>query len=153
MIRVVLASPQIPQNTGNVARTCVCTGTPLVLCGPMGFTITEAKVRRAGLDYWPALDLTMLDTLQELYDAFPAGEFWYYSSKAQKLFSDVRYGSDAILVFGSETTGLPEDVRMQNAERLVRIPMRSDQRCLNLSNAVCTGLYEALRQNGYAGLT
>lgn len=151
-MRVALVSPQIPQNTGNVARTCVCTGTPLILCGPMGFTITESKVRRAGLDYWPALDLTIFDQLQCLYDAFPNGSFWYYSSKAQRLFTDVHYTEDAILVFGSETTGLPDDVRSANEERLVRIPMRSDQRCLNLSNAVCTGLYEALRQNGFSGL-
>lgn len=152
MIRVVLAQPQIPQNTGNVARTCVCTATPLVILGPMGFTITESKVKRAGLDYWPDLDLTILDAMDDLYAAFPEGDFWYFSSKAERSFTDAAYGPDSILVFGSETSGLPKDVRQKNKDRLVRIPMRSDQRCLNLSNAVCTGLYEALRQNGFPGL-
>lgn len=152
MMRVVLAQPQIPQNTGNVARTCVCTGTPLILVEPMGFTITESKVKRAGLDYWPDLDLTILESMDALYSTFPDGDFWYFSSRAERWYTDVSYGPDSILVYGSETTGLPEDVRKANLKRLVRLPMRSDQRCLNLSNAVCTGLYEVLRQNSFPGL-
>lgn len=151
-MRIVLIEPQIPQNTGNIARTCVCTGVPLVLCGPMGFVITEAKVKRAGLDYWPDLDLTQLPSIDALYELFPDGDFWYFSSKAEKKYTDVRYGPDAALVFGSETKGLSEEVRRKNADRCVRIPMQPSQRCLNLSNAAAVGIYEALRQNGFPGL-
>lgn len=151
-LRIVLVEPQIPQNTGNIARTCVCTGTPLILCGPMPFVITESKVKRAGLDYWKDLDLTILSSSRDLEVLWPNASCWYFSSKADTAFTDVTYGPHDFLVFGSETTGLPEAMRTKNRDRCVRIPMRSDQRCLNLSNAVCAALYEALRQNCYPGL-
>lgn len=153
MVRIVLVEPEIPQNTGNVARTCVCTGSPLIIAGPMGFTITESRVRRAGLDYWPDLDLTIYDTLEELYQKFPDGNFWYFSSKASRFFTDAEYGREPILVFGKETKGLSPDLLRAHEERCVRFPMVPGARCLNLSNAVCTGLYEVLRQQGFPGLS
>lgn len=152
MFRVVLVEPEIPQNTGNIARTCVCTGVPLILTRPMGFEITEAKVRRAGLDYWPDLDLTILDSLCDVYGKFPDSDFWYFSSKGKKLYTEASYAESAVLVFGRETKGLPADLIERNASHCVRIPMVPEQRCLNLSNAVCTALYEAFRQHDFPGL-
>ncbi|MBD5559189.1 MAG: tRNA (cytidine(34)-2'-O)-methyltransferase [Clostridia bacterium] len=148
-MRILLVEPEIPQNTGNIARTCVVTGTPLMIAGKMGFEITEKNVRRAGLDYWPDLDLTIYPDLAAVCDAFPQGHFWYFSSHAAHFYHEVSYEPDAVLVFGRETRGLPKQLLEENAERCVRIPMLPQQRCLNLANAVCTGLYEALRQHGF----
>ena len=151
-MRILLVEPEIPQNTGNIARTCVVTGTPLMIAGKMGFEITEKNVRRAGLDYWPDLDLTIYPDLADVRRAFPAGKFWYFSSRAERPYHEAAFEEDSILVFGRETRGLPSSVLEENAARCVRIPMLPRQRCLNLANAVCTGLYEALRQHGFAGL-
>ena len=152
-MRIVIIEPRIPQNTGNIARTCVCTGIPLVLCGPMGFTITESRVKRAGLDYWKDLDLTILESTEQLYSRWPRAEYWYFTSKSGRLYTEAAYGPDSFLVFGSETEGLPVHIREANADRCVRLPMCAGQRCLNLANAVCTALYEALRQNGFPELS
>lgn len=122
-MRILLVEPEIPQNTGNIARTCVVTGTPLLIAGPMGFSITEKHVKRAGLDYWPDLDLTIFDDLDSVYQEFPEGSFWYFSSKAVRSFHEVRYPSDAVLVFGPETRGLSADILAAAEDRCVRIPM------------------------------
>lgn len=150
-MRVLLVEPEIPQNTGNIARTCVVTGTPLMIAGKMGFEITEKHVRRAGLDYWPDLDLKTYPDLESVYQEYPQGHFWFFSSHGSQFYHEVCYEDDAVLVFGRETRGLPKTLLEENAGRCVRIPMRPRQRCLNLANAVCTGLYEALRQHGFPG--
>lgn len=148
-MRILLVEPEIPQNTGNIARTCVVTGTPLMIAGEMGFEITEANVRRAGLDYWPDLDLTIYPDLDSVYESLPEAPFWYFSSHAALPYHQAAYEEDAVLVFGRETRGLPRALLESHPERCVRIPMLPQQRCLNLANAVCTGLYEALRQHGF----
>ncbi len=148
-VQVVLVEPEIPQNTGNIARTCVVTGSVLHIVGPMGFSLDEKHVRRAGLDYWKDLTLYTYESLEELYQKYPEGDFWYFSSKVQKNFDRAEYSKDCFLVFGKETAGLPKELLDKNADRCVRIPMQNGQRCLNLSNAACVGVYEALRQNGY----
>ncbi len=148
-LNIVLVEPEIPQNTGNISRTCAVTGSALHLVGKMGFSITEKHVRRAGLDYWEDLRLFRYDSMEAFYEAHPNGEFWYFSTKVDRNFDKVSYASDAFLIFGKETAGLPRELIEANVERTVRIPMKRDQRCLNLSNAVCVALYEALRQHQY----
>ena len=151
-IQVVLVEPEIPQNTGNIARTCVVTGSVLHIVGPMGFSLDEKHVRRAGLDYWKDLTLYTYECIEELYQKYPNGDFWYFSSKVPRSFHEADYSRDCFLVFGKEPAGLPKELLEQNESRSVRIPMRGGQRCLNLSNAVCVGVYEALRQNDYFSL-
>lgn len=148
-IHVVLLEPEIPQNTGNISRTCVVTGSVLHIIGPMGFSLSEKQVKRAGLDYWKDLELHMYDSLEEFYAQNPAAECWYFSSKTSRNFNEASYGGDCYLMFGKETKGLPKELLDQHRDHAVRIPMREGQRCLNLSNAVCVGVYEALRQNDY----
>ncbi len=148
-VNVVLVEPEIPQNTGNIARTCVVTGSALHIVGKMGFSLDEKHVRRAGLDYWADLKLYMYDSLEELYQKYPQGDFWYFSSKVTQNFDQAAYSGDCFLVFGKETAGLPRELLLAHEQSAVRIPMQKEQRCLNLSNAVCVGVYEALRQNGY----
>ncbi|BDF59422.1 putative tRNA (cytidine(34)-2'-O)-methyltransferase [Christensenellaceae bacterium] len=148
-IQVVLLEPEIPQNTGNISRTCVVTGSALHIIGPMGFSLDEKHVKRAGLDYWKDLELYMYDSLDDFYKRNPQAECWYFSSKVARDFNEVSYGEDCYLMFGKETAGLPKALLDRNEEHAVRIPMRAGQRCLNLSNAVCVGVYEALRQNDY----
>lgn len=149
-LNIVLVHPEIPQNTGNIARTCVVTGSTLHLVKPMKFELDEKRIKRAGLDYWPYLDLHVYENIDEFY-AKNSGEMWYFSSKTNKRFGDVFYSENCYLVFGSETEGLRSLLDGKEAQA-VRIPMVDGQRCLNLSNAVCTAAYEALRQNGYPGL-
>ncbi len=148
-INVVLVEPEIPQNTGNVARTCVVTGSMLHLIKPMGFVLDESRIRRAGLDYWKDLALSVYECLDELFERYPQGEYWYFSSKVARNFNEVAYKDNCFLVFGKETAGLEKGLLDRNREKCVRIPMIGGQRCLNLSNAVCVGVYEVLRQNGY----
>ena len=148
-VNVVLLEPEIPQNTGNIARTCVVTGSVLHIIGPMGFSIDEKHVRRAGLDYWKDLDLRLYDNLDEFYLKNPDAQCWYFSSKVERDFNEANYSRDCFLMFGKETKGLPKELLDQHLDFSVRIPMREGQRCLNLSNAVCVGVYEALRQNNY----
>jgi len=151
MVHIVLVEPQIPQNTGNIARTCAATGVALHLVGPMGFTVTDAKLKRAGLDYWNMLDITNYSSLEEFFEK-NNGPYYYFTTKAPLRYSDVTYPSDAYLVFGREDAGLPEELLFQNQQYCVRLPMKPDARSLNLSNAVAIAVYEVLRQNDFIGL-
>lgn len=152
-LNVVLVEPEIPQNTGNIARTCVVTGTTLHIIKPMGFSLDEKHIRRAGLDYWKDLKLKMYDTIDELWQEYPDGVFLYFTTRAQKRFDAADYPDGCFLVFGKETAGLNIRILEQNKEQCVRIPMRGDQRCLNLSNAVCVAVYQALSANRYFDLS
>ena len=140
-----MVEPQIPQNAGNVARTCAATGARLHLVGPMGFQVDDAKLKRAGLDYWHLLDISYYDSTEEFF-AKNKGEFYYFSTKAQNRYCDIAYPDNAYLVFGKETAGLPEELLFANPERCVRLPMISEARSLNLSNSIAIGVYEVLRQ-------
>lgn len=151
MLNVVLVEPEIPQNTGNISRTCAITGARLHLVEPLGFSIDEKHVRRAGLDYWDKLDLTIYPNLNDFFAKNAGGSFYYFSTKAKKFYTDVEYHDGDYLIFGKETKGLPEDIVYGNPERAVRIPMRKDLRSLNLSNSVAIGVYEAERQLGFLG--
>ena len=151
VLNIVMVEPQIPQNTGNVARTCAVTGARLHLVGPMGFTVDDKKLKRAGLDYWSQLDITFYENLDDFFSK-NQGSFYYFSSKAQHTHSDVEYPDNSYLLFGAETHGLPESLLFAHPERCVRIPMVNSARCLNLSNAVAIGTYEVLRQWGYPSL-
>ena len=152
VLNIVMVEPEIPQNTGNVARTCAATGARLHLVGKMGFTPDDKKLKRAGLDYWYLLDITYYDSLEEFFEKNKGGNFFYFSTKAQHRHSDIKYPDNTYLVFGKETAGLPEKLLFENADRCVRIPMIDEARSLNLSNAVAIVLYEALRQNDFLGL-
>ena len=145
VINIVLVEPQIPQNTGNVARTCAVTGARLHLVGPMGFTPDDKKLKRAGLDYWSQLDITYYQDLSEFWAA-NRGPHFFFTSKGTHRHTDVSYPDGAYLVFGREDAGLPEELLAAHPEQCVRIPMRRGERCLNLSNSVAVGVYEALRQ-------
>lgn len=149
---IVLVEPEIPQNTGNISRTCACTGSRLHIVKPMGFEITDAKLKRAGLDYWDKLDLTYYENLDEFFKKNEGGRFFYLSKKASKRYTDVRFRDGDFLVFGKETKGLPEHIVFNNPETALRIPMSSGLRSLNLSNTVALVLYEALRQTDFDGL-
>ncbi len=144
-LNIVLIEPQIPQNTGNIARTCAATGARLHLVGPMGFRIDNAKLKRAGLDYWHLLDITHYRDTQEFFEK-NRGRFYYFSTKAPRSHTQTGYPDGCYLVFGREDAGLPEALLRQNLEHCVRIPMLGGLRSLNLSNAVAVGVYEALRQ-------
>ena len=152
MFNIVLVEPEIPQNTGNISRTCACTGARLHIVKPMGFEITDAKLKRAGLDYWDKLDLTYYDNLEDFFRRNEGGRFYYLSKKASKRYTDVNYADGDFLVFGKETKGLPEHIIFNNPETALRIPMASGLRSLNLSNTVALVLYEALRQTDFVGL-
>lgn len=145
-MKVLLFQPQIPQNTGNVGRLCVATNTPLILVRPLGFFIDSKEIRRSGLDYWEHLELTVVDNLKEVQDQNPQSRFWYFSKKATRLYTEVTYQASDILVFGSETKGLPEEVLTQYPAQCVTIPMWGPVRSLNLSTAVGITLFEAYRQ-------
>lgn len=150
---IVLVEPEIPQNTGNISRTCAVTDSSLHLIKPLGFSIEEKHLRRAGLDYWQYLDLHVYESLDEFFEKNKGGEFYYFSTKAPKRYTDVTYPDGAFLIFGKETKGLPEELLEKNLERCVRIPMKGALRSLNLSNSVAIAIYEALRQNDFDGLT
>ncbi len=149
-LNIVLVEPEIPQNTGNISRTCAATGARLHLVEPMGFKIDDKKLKRAGLDYWHLLDITYYKNLDEFFEK-NEGPFFYFSTKAQKIHSEVSYPDGAYLVFGKETAGLPEQLLHDNPEKCVRLPMidNDSARSLNLSNAVAVGAYEVLRQWNY----
>lgn len=152
-LNVALIEPEIPQNTGNIARTCAATGAKLHLVGPMGFEITEKRVRRAGLDYWDKLDITYYESTAEFFEKNNGASFYYFSTKAHRTHSDMHYENGCFLVFGKETKGLPEELLKANEERCVRLPMRGIIRSLNLSNSVAVGVYEVLRQWDYPALS
>lgn len=144
-LNIVLVEPEIPQNTGNISRTCAATGARLHLIEPMGFKIDDKKLKRAGLDYWHLLDISYYKNLDDFFSK-NTGPYYYFSTKAKHIYSDISYPDNAYLVFGKETAGLPEDLLYQNPDTTVRLPMISDARSLNLSNAVAIGTYEVLRQ-------
>lgn len=152
MIHIVLVEPEIPQNTGNISRTCAVVGAQLHLIEPLGFSIDEKHVKRAGLDYWDKLQLFTYPSLDDFFAKHPDGKFWYFSTKAAKRHTDVTYEEDCYLFFGKETRGLPEEIVYGNPDRAVRIPMRDELRSLNLSNSVAVAVYEVLRQRDFAGL-
>ena len=152
-LNIVLIEPEIPQNTGNIARTCAATGARLHLVGPMGFHITDKQVKRAGLDYWDKLDITYYDSTAEFFEKNKGGSFYYFTTKAEQSHSDIKYPNGCFLVFGKETKGLPETLLKDNHDYCVRLPMRGIIRSLNLSNAVAVGTYEVLRQWDYPELS
>jgi tRNA (cytidine/uridine-2'-O-)-methyltransferase len=145
-LNIVLIEPEIPQNTGNIARTCAATGAKLHLVEPMGFRVDDKKLKRAGLDYWYLLDITYYSSIYDFFGKHPDGTFFYFSTKAKQKYTDVSYPDSVFLVFGKETAGLPEKLLHDNPDTTVRIPMISDARSLNLSNAAAVGVYEVLRQ-------
>ena len=151
-LNIVLIEPEIPQNTGNIARTCAATGARLHLVGPMGFKITDKQVKRAGLDYWDKLDISYYDSTEEFFEKNQDGTFYYFTTKAEQAHTDVQYPNHCYLVFGKETKGLPEKLLFEHKDSCVRLPMLSEARSLNLSNSVAVGVYEALRQTGFKSL-
>lgn len=151
-INIVLLEPEIPQNTGNIARTCAATGASLHLIEPLGFKIDDRKLKRAGLDYWHQLDITYYKNLEDFYERNPGASVFYFSTKAPRNHTEVEYPENTYLMFGKETRGLPEDLICKNINTAVRIPMRDALRSLNLSNAAAIGVYEVLRQHNFEGL-
>lgn len=152
MINVVLVQPQIPQNTGNIARTCAVTGAKLHLIGPMGFEIQDSKLKRAGLDYWDKLGVQIYDNIDEFFARNAGGAFYFYTTKAVNNYTQVKYEKDCFLIFGREDKGLDEALLHENKERCVRIPMLKTLRSLNLSNSVAVAVYEVLRQDEFETL-
>lgn len=152
VLNIVLVEPEIPQNTGNIARTCAATGARLHIIEPMGFKIDDKKLKRAGLDYWYLLDITYYKNLDDFFERNKGGSFYYFSTKADKTYSDIEYPDNSYLFFGKETKGLPEKLLYDNHETTVRIPMIDDARSLNLSNSVAIGVYEVLRQWNFPAL-
>jgi tRNA (cytidine/uridine-2'-O-)-methyltransferase len=150
-LHIVLHQPEIPQNTGNIGRTCVALGAKLWLVRPLGFELEEKRLRRAGLDYWQHLDWAVVDCWEALVEQLPDRRLWLFTKSAERLYSDVRYKPDDALVFGAETRGLPDSLRDEYPDQLLRIPVSSNVRSLNLSNAVAVAAYEAVRQWGYTG--
>ena len=151
-INIVLHEPEIPQNTGNIARTCAATGASLHLIRPLGFEIDDKKLKRAGLDYWHLLDITYYDGLDDFFAKHPDADFYCFSTKAPRKYTDVRYPENVYLFFGKETKGLPEEFLHDHPDRCVRLPMREGLRSLNLPNSVAVAVYEVLRQSDFAGL-
>ena len=153
MFNIVLVEPEIPQNAGNIARTCAATGTRLHMIRPLGFEVSDKYLKRAGLDYWNLVDISYYDSFNELRAQYPHARFFYFTTKAQHRHSDIAYQDGDFLVFGKETKGLPEQLLIENRETCVRIPMYEKARSLNLSNSVAVALYEALRQLDYPNLS
>ena len=151
-INIVLHEPEIPQNTGNIARTCAATGAALHLIRPLGFAIDDRKLKRAGLDYWHHLDITYYDGLSDFYEKNPNAKVFYFTTKARKVYSEVEYPDPVFIMFGKETRGLPEELLLEHPDECVRLPMRDGLRSLNLSNTVAVAVYEILRQGEFQGL-
>lgn len=151
-LNVVLVEPEIPQNTGNIARTCACTGAHLHLVAPLGFQVTSRNMKRAGCDYWDQVAVTHWPCLQAFLEAHGKDELHLFTGQSSVAYTDVSYGNDSYLLFGRESAGLPQDFIDVYQTSCVRIPMRDGLRSLNLSNAVAIGIYEALRQHSFAGL-
>lgn len=151
-MNIVLVEPEIPANTGNIARTCAATGTRLHLIRPLGFATDDKHLKRAGLDYWHLVQVFYYDSFDELYEAYRENDFYFCTTKASVCYTEVKYLQKSFLVFGKETEGLPTGILSAFPDRLVRIPKVEGARSLNLSNAVAIVLYEALRQQGFPGL-
>lgn len=149
---IVLVEPEIPQNTGNIVRTCSATGSVLHLVRPLGFSTDDRYLKRAGLDYWNELDIRYYDSFDEVRREFPHSSFYFASTKSAGVYTDFQYEDGSFFVFGKETAGLPEKLLNENLRYCIRIPMQNDIRSLNLSNSVAIILYEALRQRGFDGM-
>lgn len=145
-INVVLYEPEIPQNTGNIARLCACTGASLYLVGKLGFSLSSKYTKRAGLDYWDSVDLHKIESMEELFREYPNGKFYYLTTKSKKKYTDIQFKDGDFLVFGPETRGLPQEYVTQ--ETAITLPMKEGQRSLNLSNSVAVTVYEVIRQIG-----
>ncbi|MBQ8320375.1 MAG: tRNA (uridine(34)/cytosine(34)/5-carboxymethylaminomethyluridine(34)-2'-O)-methyltransferase TrmL [Clostridia bacterium] len=152
MFHIVLVEPEIPQNAGNIARTCAATGTALHMIRPLGFEVSDKYLKRAGLDYWELVNISYYDSFEQLREQYPAARFFFFTTKARRRHSDVRFQDGDFLVFGKETKGLPEELLMQNEQTCLRIPMDARARSLNLSNSAAIAVYEALRQTDFEGL-
>ena len=152
-MNIVLYEPEMPANTGNIGRTCVATGTRLHLIEPLGFKLSEKAVKRAGLDYWDKLDVTVYSDYQDFLDRNPGAKIYMATTKAPNVYTEASYEPDCYIMFGPESRGIPEDILVKNQETCVRIPMWGDIRSLNLSNSVSIILYAALRQNGFEKMT
>ena len=151
-LNLVLVEPEIPQNTGNIARTCAATGASLHLVEPLGFRVDDRKLKRAGLDYWHLLDITYYESLNDFFEKTKGGNYFFFSTKGTHRHSDVEYPDNCYLLFGKETRGLPEHLLMQHPNETLRIPMIDEARSLNLSNSVAIAAYEVLRQWDYPEL-
>jgi len=151
-MHIVLVEPEIPNNTGNISRTCAVTGSSLHLVRPLGFSTDDKYLKRAGLDYWQHLDLHYYDLFDEVRQKYPHGRFFFATTKARRFYTEMQYHMDDFLVFGKETAGLPAELLATNASQCIRIPMGKDIRSLNLGNSVAIILYEALRQQGFDSL-
>lgn len=149
MMNIVLLEPEIPANTGNIGRTCVATGAKLHLIEPLGFKLGEKEIKRAGLDYWDKLDVTVYQNFEEFLEKNPNAKLYMATTKATHVYSDVKYDENAYIMFGKESKGIPEEILLQYKETSIRIPMIGEIRSLNLSNSVAIVLYEALRQHGF----
>ena len=152
MLHIVLYHPEIPPNTGNIARLCAGTGTRLHLIEPLGFSIDDRQLKRAGLDYWHLLDVRRYKNLDAFFEQNPDGRYFYLTTKAKHAYTDIAFQDGDYFLFGKETRGLPESLLIQHPERCLRIPMREGARSMNLSNSVAVTVFEALRQTGFAGL-
>lgn len=152
MLNIVLYEPEIPANTGNIGRTCCATGVRLHLIEPLGFSISDKALKRAGMDYWHKLDVTTYVNYQDFLDRNPDARIYMATTKARHTYSEVSYEEDAYIMFGPESRGIPEEILVENPDTSIRIPMNADIRSLNLSNSVAIVLYEALRQHDFAGL-
>ncbi len=150
-LNIVLVEPEIPQNTGNIARTCAATGSRLHIVKPMGFEVSDKQLKRAGLDYWHLLDITYYENLADFFSK-NEGSFYYCTTKAPQKYTDASFHDGDYLFFGKETKGLPEDLLRDNLDKCIRIPMISEARSLNLSNSVAVVVYEALRQTEFFDL-
>ena len=153
MFHVVLVEPEIPQNAGNIARTCAATGCTLHMVRPLGFQVSDKYLKRAGLDYWHLLDVRYYDGIEELFARYPQGRFHYFTTKAPVAYTQAQFREGDFLVFGKETKGLPEELLVNRKKECVRVPMREEARSLNLSNTVAIAVYEGLRQNEFRGLS
>ena len=151
-MHIILHQPEIPANTGNIGRTCAATGTALHLIEPLGFRLDEMSIKRAGMDYWDNLEVTRYMNFQEFQDRHPRAKIWYATTKAKRLYTEAAFGQEDYIMFGKESAGIPEELLVENEETCIRIPMLDEIRSLNLSNAVAIVLYEALRQNQFAGM-
>ena len=151
MVHIVLVEPEIPSNTGNIARSCAATNSILHLVRPLGFDTSDKMLKRAGLDYWKDVTIYYHDSFSQLQSLYPDGKFYYFSTKSDQNYCDVHYPDEVFLVFGKETAGLPEQLIFDNYSNAVRIPMIGEIRSLNLSNSVAIALYEVLRQQGFQG--
>ena len=149
-LNIVLYSPEIPQNTGNISRTCAVTGSALHIIKPIGFEISDRTLKRAGLDYWDKLEVHYYENFQDFCEKNPNSEMYFFSAHSKKIYTDIEYPERVFLIFGCESVGLPREVVESNIDRALRIPMIEGVRCLNLSNSVAVAAYEYFRQKGFS---